>query len=116
MSTTAIAILPVAEAAPTVAQPLTDTELFIKQRVTAEQWDLLDELLGMNNRYRLTWLMRNRGKWRAAEIAKLGYLIGVEPIELVLQYGFGWNELRIDEASQIASLGAYDLQYGPKVA
>lgn len=115
MSTTAIAIIPVAEAAPIVAQPLTDTELFIKQRVTAEQWDRLHEDLGMN-RYRLTWLLTNRGKWRAPEIAKLGYLTGVEPIELVLQYGFGWKELRIDEVSQIAALGAYDLQYGPKVA
>ena len=96
-------------------QPETDTERFIKQRITAEQWDTLPNDLGMSQ-YRLTWLCNNRNKWRAEEVAKLGFIIGIEPIELILQYGFGWQEIRIDEAAQVAALSAYDLSYGPQTA
>lgn len=93
----------------------TDTELFIKQRITADQWDRLPDDLRMTQ-YRLTWLCNNRNKWRHEEVARLGFILGIEPIELVLQYGFGWEEIRVDEAAMIAGLSAYDLTYGPKTA
>lgn len=93
----------------------TDTERFIKQRITAEQWDRLPHDLNMTG-YRLTWLCNNREKWRAQEVARLGFVLGIDPIELVLQYGFGWSEIRIDEAAQVAGLSGHDLTYGPQTA
>lgn len=119
-TTTTTAVAPLGTAtdaapAPMVSHRESDTERFIKQRITAEQWDNLPNDLQMRQ-YRLSWLCNNRSKWRAPEVARLGYIIGIEPIELVLQYGFGWEEIRVDELAQVAGLGGYDLAYGPKTA
>lgn len=80
-----------------------DTHRFIKSSMSALQFDGLARELGCTE-YRLTWLMNNRPKWRMQEVYRLGVLIGIEPVVLVLEYGFGRSELTVDDLQSMAEM------------
>lgn len=74
---------------------------FAKEQINVETWESLHHILGVS-KYRLNSLINGTADFYPTEIGPMAKVLGLKPIELIMQYGVGRKYMTLDLMDELA--------------
>lgn len=90
-------------------------EQFVKQSLTAEQFENLAMEMKMSNT-KIRRLLSGTDDFMLDEISSIARVLSVTPTYLIVEYGLGSKNITLDEATELGRLEGLSLEFLPHVA